>query len=80
VEGRWEISAKRVASSSTLDMWFDGGGDVELTEDVVGLGEYGRTLTVPSAESLPVPPEEDEETEEDEDQNLLPSQRWRERG
>jgi hypothetical protein len=74
------LSAKRVASSSTLDVWFDGGGDVELTEEVVGLGEYGRTLTVLSAESLPAPPEENEETEEDEDQNLLPSQRWRERG
>lgn len=74
------LSAKRVSSSSTLDAWFDGGGEVELTEEVIGLGEYGRTLTVLSAESLPDPPEEDEKSEEDEDQNLLPSQRWRERG
>lgn len=74
------LSAKRVASSSTLDVWFDGGGDVELTEEVVGLGEYGRTLTVLSAETLPEPQDENEETEEVQDENLLPSQRWRERG
>jgi hypothetical protein len=74
------LTAKRVSSSSTLDTWFDGGGDVELTEEVVGLGEYGRTLTVLSAETLPEPPYENEETEEIDGENLLPSQRWRERG
>ena len=35
---------KRVRSTYTLDTWFDGGGDAELNEDIVGLGEYGKTL------------------------------------
>ena len=71
--------ARRVVSTSTLDTWFDGGSSVELNEEVVGLGEYGKTLTVLWADSLP-DPDEPEEREEEDDENLLPSQRWRERG
>ena len=72
---------KRVASTSTLDTWFDGGGDAELNEDVVGLGEYGKTLTVLWADSLPDSDEVEESDDIDEidDENLLPSQRWRQR-
>jgi len=71
---------KRVSSTTTLDSWFDGGGTAELNEEVVGLGDYGKTLTVLWAGSLP-DPEDDEEVENgDNDENLLPSQRWRERG
>lgn len=69
---------KRVSSTSTLDTWFDGGSTAELNEDIIGLGDYGKTLTVLWADSLPEP-EELEETEENDDENLLPSQRWRER-
>src|SRR5579863_5577648 len=71
---------KRVSSTTTLDTWFDGGGTAELNEEVVGLGDYGKTLTVLWADSLP-DPEDDEEHEEEEesDEDLLPSQRWRER-
>jgi hypothetical protein len=71
-------SGKRVTSTSTLDVWFDGGGDAKLNEEVVGLGGYGRILTVLSSDSLP-DPDEAEEGEERESENLLPSQRWRER-
>ena len=70
---------KRVASTSTLDTWLDGGSSAELNEEVVGLGDYGKTLSVLWADSLPEP-EEAEESEESEDENLLPSQRWREHG
>ena len=71
---------KRVRSTSSLDTWFDGGGDAELNEDVVGLGEYGKTLTILWADSLPDPQEEEQrEQEEEDDENLLPSQRWRQR-
>jgi|HubBroStandDraft_1064217.scaffolds.fasta_scaffold13913_5 hypothetical protein len=70
---------KRISSTSTLDTWFDGGSTAELNEDVVGLGDYGKTLTVLWADSLPEP-DEVEEIEEIDDENLLPSQRWRERG
>lgn len=72
--------AKRVKSTSSLDIWFDGGGDAELNEDVVGLGEYGKTLTILWAGALPDPEEEEQrEQEEEDDENLLPSQRWRQR-
>jgi hypothetical protein len=72
---------KRARSTSSLDTWFDGGGDAELNEDVVGLGEYGKTLTILWADSLPDPEEEEQhEQEEEADENLLPSQRWRQRG
>jgi hypothetical protein len=71
--------AKRVSSSSSMEVWFDGGGDVEINEEVVGLGGYGKTLTVLWADSLPDPDESDD-TEEDDLDNLMPSKRWRERG
>jgi hypothetical protein len=71
-------NARRVVSTSTVDTWFDGGSTAELNEEVVGLGDYGKTLTVLWADSLPEP-EEADENEESEDDNLLPSQRWRDR-
>jgi hypothetical protein len=73
---------KRVVSTSTLDTWFDGGSTAELNEEIVGLGEYGKTLTVLWADSLPEPDEAEEcdNTDEMDDENLLPSQRWRDRG
>jgi hypothetical protein len=70
--------AKRVISTSTLDTWFDGESTTELNEEVVGLGDYGRTLTVLWTDSLPEA-DELEESEESEDKYLMPSQRWRER-
>ena len=33
-------------STAMLDEWIDGAPEVEVCEDVVGLGTYGRTLTV----------------------------------
>ncbi len=32
--------------TSSLDEWFDGAPVIEINEDVVGLGSYGKTLTV----------------------------------
>jgi len=72
------LSGKRVISTSTLDLWFDGGGDAQLNEEVVGLGGYRRILTVLSSDSLP-DADEAGENEEEESENLLPSKRWRER-
>lgn len=72
------LGGKRVTSTSTLELWFDGGGDAKLSEEVVGLGGYRRVLTVLSSDSLP-DPDETREAEEEESENLLPSQRWRER-
>lgn len=44
---------KRVSSTSTLEIWFDRDSTAELNEDVIGLGDYGKTLTVLWADSLP---------------------------
>lgn len=68
--------ARRVTSSSTMDAWFDCGGSLEVVEQVVGLGSYGRTLTVLWGESLP-DPDEDEKSQEEDIENMLPSDRWR---
>lgn len=37
---------RRREHSTTLDLWFDGAPEIELDEDVIGLGSYGKTLTV----------------------------------
>ncbi len=68
--------AKRVSSSSSMDAWFDCGGSREVVEEIVGLGGYGRTLTLLWGESLP-DPEDEEESEQDNLENMLPSDRWR---
>lgn len=38
--------AKQEEGTSFLDDWFDGAPQIEVNEDVVGLGSYGKTLTV----------------------------------
>ncbi|WP_161967551.1 ImmA/IrrE family metallo-endopeptidase [Fimbriiglobus ruber] len=38
--------AKQDEGSSWLDEWFDGAPQIEMNEDVIGLGSYGKTLTV----------------------------------
>lgn len=48
--------------STTVRDWFGDGPDVELSEDIVGLGSYGRTLTVLFSET-PVPDDDDAEDE-----------------
>jgi Zn-dependent peptidase ImmA (M78 family) len=72
--------AKRITSTSSLESWFDGGGEIDLNEDVVGMGEYGKTLTVLWADALPDQEEiEHQQAEDEDDENLLPSDRWRRR-
>jgi Zn-dependent peptidase ImmA (M78 family) len=68
--------ARRLTSTSTMETWFDGGGNLELIEEVIGLGSYGRTLTVLWRESLS-DSDEEEENEEGDPENMLPSNRWR---
>ena len=40
------LQGKQVKAWTRLDYWFDEGPKVEMKEDVVGLGHYGKTLTV----------------------------------
>lgn len=54
--------AQRDESVSDFQSWFDSPVEGTLSEEVVGLGSYGRTLTVLTAAALPNLEELDEET------------------
>lgn len=53
--------AVRIEQTSNLQQWFGGNRRIEISEDVVGLGRYGKTLTVLYDIDLPEQEEEDEE-------------------
>lgn len=55
-------SAEKDESPAELTDWFGGGIEATGKEEVIGLGSYGKTLTVLSFPNLP----DDEELEEDE--------------
>jgi Zn-dependent peptidase ImmA (M78 family) len=67
---------RRRAERAKMDIWFDCGGTGEVVEEMVGLGVYGKTLTVLSGDSLSDLEEEDQSDENDLE-NMLPSDRWR---
>lgn len=52
----------RTEDTSNLQDWFGGRRSIEIREDVIGLGSYGKTLTV--LYDITVPDPEDEEEEE----------------
>jgi len=56
--------ARKSEGYSQLDDWIDETPAVEVKEDVIGLGGYGRTLTVLFADELPDPEDEDSDDEE----------------
>jgi len=51
----------RVQDTSNLQQWFGGKRSIEISEDVVGLGRYGKTLTVLYNIDVPEPEEEEDE-------------------
>lgn len=53
--------AVRIEQTSNLQQWFGGNRCIEISEDVVGLGRYGKTLTVLYDIELPEPEDEEEE-------------------
>ncbi len=53
-------AAKRDTGDTDAMEWFHTDAEIDATEEVVGLGEYGRTLTVITAE---IPDDEDEDQE-----------------
>lgn len=53
--------SKRADGTSRLQQWFGGRRHIDVAEDVIGLGAYGRTLTVLYDIDLPEPEEEEEE-------------------
>lgn len=62
-DARNVTSGKRATDTTMLNHWFEGPSNVELDEQVVGLGSYDHTLTVLSGEALPDDPDEDEDEE-----------------
>lgn len=69
---------EKAEGSCSLNDWFENAPDVEIKEDVVGLGHYGKTLTVLFTDEL-LTEEEEGENEEDDMVSGLPSSRWRAR-
>ena len=59
--------ADRIEETSDLQTWFGGAQSIELREDVIGLGRYGKTLTVLHGIEFP------EDQDEDDDQALTES-------
>ena len=70
--------ADRVETFCSLRDWFERAPYVEFQEDVVGLGHYGKTLTVLFTEEA-LNDEDEAEEEEDDAESGLPSSRWRRR-
>lgn len=54
----------RIEERSNLQDWFGGRQSIEISEDVIGLGSYGKTLTILYDIAIPDPEDEDEEDEE----------------
>ena len=65
------LRSERVEDSSDLRDWFGGEQSIEITEEVIGLGSYGQTLTVLTALDIDEQIEEIEE-EEDLDESWTP--------
>lgn len=58
------LSAERIDAEVDAADWFGASRSVVLSEEAIGLGRYGKTLTVLSAEIYEDPDEADEEEEE----------------
>ena len=55
------ISGARIHGTSDLQDWFGGSRSVEITEEVIGLGRYGKYLTLLYDIEIPDPDDEDDE-------------------
>ncbi len=51
---------KTCADDTELSIWFHIDNEIEATEEIVGLGEYGKTLTVIATPILDGEDEQDE--------------------
>lgn len=54
-------SAKRDSDDTDLQNWFQTDAEIDASEEVVGLGDYGKTLTIITAD---IPDEDDQEDKE----------------
>jgi hypothetical protein len=72
-------AARQVEDFTSLKTWFADAPDIEMQEDVVGLGHYGKTLTVLFSETALEEDDEDLEGTEDGADTGMPSARWTQR-
>jgi len=68
--------AEKMETDCSLSDWFERAPDVEFQEDVVGLGHYGKTLTVLFTEEALRDEDENEDEEDDDAGSGMPSSRW----
>ncbi len=54
----------RIEETSNLQDWFGGRRSIVISEDIIGLGSYGKTLTVLYDIAVPDPEDEEEDDEE----------------
>ena len=66
------LESERIANVSKLHDWFGAGPDWELLEEVLGLGGYGKTLTV----LRPLIPDMEEEDEEEQEFERTLEESW----
>jgi Zn-dependent peptidase ImmA (M78 family) len=59
------LNSDRTSAESDLQDWFGGNRSVEICEEVVGLGAYGKTLTILHEIDLPDEQDEGEESSRD---------------
>lgn len=64
-------TGRKDVGEGLLSDWLEGDRKYRVTEEVIGLGSYGRTLTVLTCKALSVRPEED--GEEDDENELIES-------
>jgi len=76
-DGARVLAGGKVEGSCSLKDWFERAPDIEFQEDVVGLGHYGKTLTVLFTEEAL--DDKDMEDEGDDEDRGLPSSRWNQR-
>lgn len=62
------ISGEEDSSQSDIRDWFGGAKSIEMEEEVIGLGSYGKTLTVLTSDYF-----EDEDDEEDLEESWTPN-------
>lgn len=55
-------TAQRIEETSNFQDWFGGNRNIEISEDVIGLGNYGKTLTVLYDINVPEADEEEDES------------------
>lgn len=58
------VSRKSACAETDFSIWFDGSREIHLDEEIVGLGNYGHTLSVFSGEKLSLDPDNEEDDEE----------------